>query len=322
MAIDFSALNTAPRLLLEADLKPIQGTRFQPTGFPDLGAAAYDGPDGRRMLLVESAQSMANRLETVCWDTTTNNWNKPLEGLPVIMVIDEKGKSLTNSVLEAHRINSPYILEGKDKTVFEMLKRELAGMEEGAVDIRKLAKVLLHLDANAVIHGVFLAKGDLAGGRLRLPRVLSAFIEAADVAVAQSGGVKNDHVQPGKGGEGRTAKEGFGNVPFSRDEYTSPNITAYFNIDLSQLRGFGLGVKVEQMLLAIMLYKIRRFLDEGMRLRTACDFDVVDLRVTRPQSFEVPSRVELEETLPTLIQAVAAEGAFAEPRVTTVTWRK
>ncbi len=317
MALDFSALKSAPRLLLEADLKPIQGTRFQPTGFPDLGAAAYDGPDGRRMLLVESAQSMANRLETVCWDSAGDTWNMPLKGLPVVKVIDEKGKPLTNSVLEAHRINSPYILEGKDKSVFEKLKKELAEMEEGAVDIRKLAKVLLHLDVNAVMHGVFLAKKDLAGGRLRLPRLMSAFIEAEDAAVAQSGGVKNDHVNP----SGDTAK-GFGNVPFSRDEYTSSHITAYFNIDLSQLRGFGLGEKVEQMLLAIMLYKIRRFLDEGMRLRTACDFDVKELRVTRPQSFVVPGRSELEAALPALIEAVAAEGLFAEPRVTTVTWRK
>lgn len=317
MTLDFTALNNAPRLLLEADLKPIQGTRFQPTGFPDLGAAVYDGPDGRRMLLVESAQSMANRLETVCWDTTADNWNEPLEGLPVIEVNDENGKPLTNSVLEAHRINSPYILEGKDKSVFDKLKKELADMEEGAVDIRKLARVLLHLDVNSLIHGVFLAKKELAGGRLRLPRTLSAFIEAGDAAVAQSGGVKNDHVNP----SGDTGK-GFGNVPFSRDEYTSPNITAYFNIDLSQLRGFGLGQKVEQMLLAVMLYKIRRLLDEGMRLRTACDFDVADLRVTRPQSLTLPDRAELESALPSLIQAVADEGLFAEPRVTTVIWRK
>jgi CRISPR-associated protein Csb1 len=317
MTIDFSEINTAPRLLLEAELKPLQGTRFQPTGFPDLGAARYDGPDGRPMLLVESAQSMANRLETVCWDKTSDAWIKPLEGLPVIKVIDENKKPLTNSVLEAHRINSPYILEGKDKSVFDKLKKELAEMEEGAVDIQKLAKVLLHIDTNAVIHGVFLAKKELAGGRLRLPRVLSAFIEAGDASVAQSGGVKNDHVNP----SGDTGK-GFGNVPFSRDEYTSPSITAYFNIDLSQLRGFSLGPKAEKMLLAIMLYKIRRFLDEGMRLRTACDFDLSSLRVTRPQTFVMPGRAELEEALPKLIQAVANEGLFAEPRVTTVTWRK
>ena len=317
MSLDFSTLANVPRLLIEADLKPIQGTRFQPTGFPDLGAARYDGPDGRQMLLVESAQSMANRLEMVCWDTATDDWCKPLAGLPVIKVVDEKGKALTNSVLEAHRINSPYILEGKDKSVFDTLKAELSDMEEGAVDIRKLAKILLRLDTNALIHGIFLAKKELSGGRLRLPRLISAFIEATDATVAQSGGVKNDHVNP----SGDTAK-GFGNVPFSRDEYSSHQITAYFNIDLSQLRGFGLGADTENLLLAIMFYKVRRFLDEGLRLRTACVFDLTELRVTRPYSFVLPDRTALEAALPDLIQAVANEEKFAEPRTTTVTWRK
>ena len=37
MTIDFGRLNDQPRLLMEAELEPIQGTRFQPTGFPDLG---------------------------------------------------------------------------------------------------------------------------------------------------------------------------------------------------------------------------------------------------------------------------------------------
>ena len=34
-------LPTSPRILLEATLVPLQGTRFQPTGFPDIGAATY-----------------------------------------------------------------------------------------------------------------------------------------------------------------------------------------------------------------------------------------------------------------------------------------
>src|SRR3546814_4294668 len=87
-------------------------------------------------------------------------------------------------------------------------------MDEGFVDLKKLAKVLLGLDVNTLLHGVFLAKKELAGGRLRLPRALSAFIEAKDSKVAASGGVKNDAVNP----SGDTAK-GFGNVPFSRDEF-------------------------------------------------------------------------------------------------------
>lgn len=317
MALDFAALSQSPRLLLEASLKPIQGSRFQPTGFPDLGAAVYDAPDGKRMLLVESAQSMANRLETVCWDQVNDDWVTPLKSLPVVKVVDAGGKPLTNSVLDAHRLNSPYILEGKDKTVFDLLKAELADMEEGAVDIRKLAGVLLANDTNALIHGVFLAKKELAGGRLRMPRVLSGFIEAKDVQVAQSGGVKNDLVNP----SGDTAK-GFGNVPFSRDEYTAPDIIAYFNLDLAQVRGFGLGKNVENLLTGMALYKIRSFLKHGLRLRTACDLDLVELRATRPEEFSPPETAALENALPGLIEAVAAEGRFAEPRVTTVTWSK
>ena len=83
---------------------------------------------------------------------------------------------------------------------------------------------------------------------MRLPRALSAFIEAEGVKVAASGGVKNDRVKSSKGGEGKTSSEGFGNVPYARDEYVAPKITAYFNLDLAQLRAFGLGEAATQML--------------------------------------------------------------------------
>ena len=58
----FAELTDAKRLLIEADLVPVQGDRFQPTGFADLGAATYQAADGTRMLLVESAQSVATHL--------------------------------------------------------------------------------------------------------------------------------------------------------------------------------------------------------------------------------------------------------------------
>src|SRR5690349_17401037 len=140
MPLDLSALKDAPRLLIEADLRPVQGTRFQPTGFPNLGHAVYEAPDGSgKMILVESAQSMANRLEAVCWDELADDWVAPLRGLPVVKVLDEAGAPLTNSVLEAHRLNSPYILEGKDRRVLDMLKSRLATMTEGRVNLRELA---------------------------------------------------------------------------------------------------------------------------------------------------------------------------------------
>ena len=318
MSLDLTPLHGEPRLLIEAVLKPVQGSRFQPTGFPNLGHAVYESPDGEgRIVLVESAQSMANRLEAVCWDEGADDWIAPLQGLPVVKVKDANGDPLTNSLLEAHRLNSPYILEGKDKSVLDMLKERLASMDEGRVDLRALARVLLKFDTNALLHGVFLAKKDLAGGRLRLPRSLSAFIEATNATVAASGGVKNDSVNP----SGDTAK-GFGNVPFARDEWVAEQITAYFNLDLRQIRAFGLGADVECLLIAMALFKIRRMLREGLRLRTACDLDVEEITVTRPAHFELPSLDDLEAELPGLIEAIGSQRLFGENRVLAVTYRK
>jgi CRISPR-associated protein Csb1 len=310
--MNLDALKNEPRLLMEVTLKPVQGTRFQPTGFPDLGAAAYTLANGSQMLLVESAQSMANRLETACWDGSAGDWVACLKGLPYVAVRDKAGRIITNSVLESHRLNSPYILEGKDKSFFGKLKAELGAMEKGPVNLSLLAQVLMKYDPNALIHGIFLAKSDLAGGRLRLPRALTAFIEASDVTVAATGGVKMDHVDPSG-----DAKKGFGHVPFHRDEYCG-KITAYFNLDLAQIRGYGLGKEAENLLVALALYKIRRFLADGLRLRTACDLqaDGAGLRTTRPTDFVAPSRQDIEAALPGLIDA--AQASFADPRVTDV----
>ncbi|MDE0226006.1 MAG: type I-U CRISPR-associated RAMP protein Csb1/Cas7u [Gammaproteobacteria bacterium] len=316
MSLDLSPLAGAPRLLLEAELRPVQGSRFQPTGFPNLGPAVYPTPDGSgQTVLVESAQSMANRLEAVCWDEAADDWVPALRGLPLVKVVDEQNQPKTNSVLEAHRLNSPYILEGKDKSVFDVLKSRLAEMETGRVDLRELALVLVQFDVNALLHGVFLAKKDLAGGRLRLPRALSAFIEASGARTVTSGGVKNDAVNP----SGDTAR-GFGNVPFSRDEYVAERIVAYFNLDLRQIRSFALGDEVDRLLIALALFKVQSFLAVGLRLRTACDLDVVSVRITRPATFTLPALDDLRADMPGLISAVAEREMFHEPRAVTVTF--
>ena len=300
---------------MEAKLKPLQGHRFQPTGFADLGPARYTLPDGTEMLLVESVQSVANRMEMACWDQAGDDLIGGLGGLPYIRVKKSDNGSLTNSVLEAHRINSPYILEGNDKKVFNMLKKDAAGMEAGPVDIRALAKLILKYDPNAVIHGLFLAKSDLAGGRLRLPRLLSSFIEASDVRVAESGGVKNDRVDP----SGDT-KQGFGNVPFHRTEFTAREIKAYFNLDLALLRGYGLGDDATNLLITLSLFKVCRFLSTGLRLRTACDLEVDgSLAVTRPAGFSIPKEGDLLAECTRLI--AKCKGLFADPAVTEVEWK-
>ena len=146
----------------------------------------------------------------------------------------------------------PSLLEGKDRSFFDHLKQELGAQEDGRPDLGLLARTLLRYDPNALIHGIFLAKKELAGGRLRLPRALSGFIEAAEVSPATSGGVKLDEVNP----SGDT-KKGFGHVPFSREEFTG-RITAFFNLDLVQLRSYALGQEAFRLLVALSLCKVLR----------------------------------------------------------------
>ena len=288
-----TALKKANRLLFTVPLRPLQGDRFQPTGFPSLGAASYQTKDGQK-LLVESAQSMANRLETTCWDVAAN---APVEALAGIshVTVNRLGKFLTDSMLEAHRINSPYLLAGEDRKFFDNLKAELGGLEAGPIDRKKLAEVLLKYDIGSLIHGVFLAKKELAGGRLRIARALSAFIEATGANVAASGGVKNDHVNP----SGDT-KAGFGNVPFARDEYVADRIDCHLNLDLAQIRGYGLSADAEQLLVLLALYRVRKLLDGDLRLRTACDLEPVDrdnIVATRPDKWKLPALTELETAI-------------------------
>lgn len=311
MNIDLSLLAHASRLLFEIPLRPLQGQRFQPTGFPGLGAATFQTASGAS-LLVESAQSMANRLELTSWDEATQDLKPELRGLSHVRVIrgdgnspEERERSLakrffTDTVTESHRLNSPYLLEGKDKTFFNTLKQNLGGLEAGPIDRRKLAETLLRYDIGSLLHGVFLAKKDLAGGRLRVARALSAFIEADGVRVAASGGVKNDHVNP----SGET-KSGFGNVPFARDEFTAERITLYVNLDLGQIRGYGLGADAERLLILLALYKLRLLLDGSLRLRTACDLEPAadNALATRPVGFPLPDAPALVADLKPAIEA-------------------
>ena len=317
--LDLSPLDGVSRLLMTVPLRPLQGDRFQPTGFPSLGAATYQTKEGPK-LLVESVQSMANRLETTCWDSATNKPVAVLDGISHVTVT-RKGEFLTDSMLEAHRLNSPYMLCSSDRAfVDSFLKDMRSGLgeklideNEGLISRNEFAKVVLKYDVGSLIHGVFFASNkvklhasakpsSIAGGRLRIARALSAFIEASNARVAANGGVKNDHVHPEKvSGE---LSELIGNVPFARDEYVAERIDCHINLDLAQIRGYGLGEQVERLLILLALYRVRKLLDGDLRLRTACDLEPLDrdnLVAARPAGFKLPSLGDLESAVKTAI---------------------
>lgn len=298
----------ARHFIAQVPLEPLHGSRFQPTGFPDIGAGVYRRPDGTRMLIVETAQSMANRLEAAV--TTPEGEIIPeLEGLSYVRArISGAATGTTTSLVEAHRLNSPWIMG--DRGFRENLRREL-GLGDGLnLDWRRVARVIFKYDANSLIHGVFLVAVDQ---RLKLARALSAYIEAENVEEVIYGGVKNERLDPtGKmiEPEYKEKSEFLGNVPFSRTEYVAGSITAHFSLDLGLLRSYGLGDDAYDLLAALALYKMRRWLDSGLRLRTACELRAPDgVRVIEPAGWTIPPEGELLKAVRKGIRA--CEGMMA-----------
>ncbi len=164
---------------------------------------------------------------------------------------------------------------------------------------------------------------NLEDGRVRLPRALTGFIEAEDVREAASGGVKNNPLDPtGKIRAKNYDKDVYSNVPYPRMEYTARRIVVYFNFDLALLNGYGLDADARELLIALGLYKIRRFISTGLRLRTACDLDLIpdsDIKVTSPKDFTLPAEAVLLEKVKTGIKACAEKNLFAQPAVTELT---
>lgn len=381
MPLDLSPLNTASRLLVEAELKVATGGggRFQPTGFPDLGPALYKGADGETdWLLVESPQSMANRLEVACWDEAVECYDEICNGIPFIRsTVSADGRiSTTSTPQESHRLASPYILDGAvsvtendamtTRKLWQLLKSDDAALGLGLQEdrpflLRNHAQRLFRIDPGCLLHGVWLStkvegagaqKKAICGGKVRFPRLLSACIEAKNPRQANYGGVKRERIFDQAESGTTDAESGFGSIPFPRTEYTSPEIRAYFSLDLQLLRTCALGTRTERVengttrrepshrqldqrqgnftddeafLIIWSMYKIQRFLDAGMTLRSGCAFQMNLLSTCKPSGFMWPSPGEISTDLAALREPlfplrVGDQDEWRRRNVTTVTW--
>jgi CRISPR-associated protein Csb1 len=290
--IDLSAFSGAFRLLITVPLKVADGTngRFQPTGFPDLGPALYKGirefeeNDGKHdtkkvqravnMLFSDTAAALGNWLEEVC--LSGEDYNADCRGIPYVRVLDGDGTGepkpfLTSSVREPHRLASPYVLSAKRDGGQETMKDWLRKPEQFSVNKQRpvrpwvLAQKLFTIDPGCILHGVFLEELD---GRLRLPRLLSGFIEAANPNQVNYGGVYRGEV---------SAKD---NIPFSKQEFTSDDIQASFILHLSTLFGHNLTDDQARFLILWSLYKVDNLLKRGLRLRSGCEFQKINILPT------------------------------------------
>ena len=263
------------RVLLSAELHLANGSFFQPTGFPDIGACIYTDGAGEPRCLVESEQSMANRLEAVCMKAP-GVWREPLaDKLPVIRVANKKNRLLATNLTEPHRVASSYVLEGSvnGTTLQDKLKKHLSIDDKTwPLDGReKLTQAVFALDPGAILHGFQFMQWEAVG--LRAARLLHARLEAvlADDGEIHYGLVKVDGIEPESSAAKKSNK---GQSIGAKARYVPKSIQATFEIDVLALRerslvpaSDGEGVTgnsgnqtARRFLLALALWKIYRFL--------------------------------------------------------------
>jgi len=271
------------RELYRVPMQPVAGSRFQPTGFPDIGAALFDRPVGedgwQQCLVLESAQSMANHLEAGAWEAGEDRPAPALAGLPYVRVVDEHGAYVTSSRTEAHRLASAFV---KDATLDgqgmrDVIRERLDLHDDTPLSPREIAGAVFAMDPMCLVHGVFFAETDKVWpGQPKIARALSAFVEAYDVKEVISGGVKRDDVRHSTKDAAGGAAEGYGSVPFHRSEYVARRIEASFVLDLDQIESYGLADPAAELLATAGRWEIRSLFDRGFRPRTGCDLEIED----------------------------------------------
>lgn len=290
-------IEQTPRLILDAALAPTAGSVFQPTGFPNLGAATFQRPGDPPGLLVESVQSMANHLEATGWDDTVHKPLAPLNGLPYVQVLAPDGDHLTSSREEPHRLAGAYVRDGRieDRKGTDWLVARLGLAKDRPLDWKTIYAAIFELDPLCLLHGVFFSEKGIHGNP-KVRRAITAVVEAGDVAPVVSGGLKRDDVSFTQA-EGRGAEAGYGFVPFDRTEYTARSITLTAVIDFAQIQGYGLDEDRTSLLVDVALWEVASLLSRPLRLRTMCDLDVETVRVRRPADLVLLGADEITERI-------------------------
>lgn len=325
-------------LVLRATLEPIAGDRFQPAGFPEIGHVIYKAPrkdkDGKptteNVCIVDSPASMANHLESVCQRSAHDlDLVDDLDGMPYIRCVTgdladgrlpgDQREVVVTSLTEGHRIASSYFLDGfqlnhegarSDAKLEADLIRRFGIILPGSSKAHPPAeqwwnvfRTIFEIDPNSLVHGVLFPQW-----QIKIPRVLTAHLEAFGAGRVDRSGVKFD----------RLGKTTSGQPIFAVDDVTAESIRATFVLDVSLIKSFGrkrgdrqlgLSEKQQEFLVALALWKIQKLLESPFRFRSGCHLKRVAF-----ESGGADAEIEVD------IRAAISAAGFGEPRVTDVFW--
>lgn len=164
-------------------------------------------------------------------------------------------------------------------------------------------KTIFRYDPNALVHGVLFPQW-----QIKIPRVLTAHLEAIGASRVDRSGVKFD----------RLGKTTSGQPIFAVDDATAREIRATFILDLALVRSLGrqngektlgLSEKQKEFLVTFALWKIQRLLASPFRFRSGCHLRSVSLK-------EGGSEVVLNAD----IRSAITQAKFAGQCITDVYW--
>lgn len=323
-------LRNLPRLVLTSNLQPCDGTLVQLPTFQDIGNSVYITPAGHQNGIIDTHGSVANRLEDAIWDSSKNRLIQCCANIPYVRAITPNGILVTSSVKESHRLNSPYIFNSKmdDGTQFE---DHLGGLLQSTSGrSQQYAKVFAQYDPLSLIHGTFMSfskKFIVNGSGIKVTRALSGFIEGINITPAEHGTQRQDQVHSaqkkadGSGGYG-VSKDGYGTLQASATLWSCEQIKASFFLDIDLLHSYALGDTFVDWAIALSLFKVMRFLDRGLRLRSKCILMTDDgyLTVTLPASMRGSYFDSIgmdQDVLSSLVEVLTMrlvdDGVFGEP---------
>lgn len=310
------------RLIIQATLEPVAGkTRFQPAGFPEIGHVIYNTPDNQKVCIVDSAASMANHLEKVCVQGFDLSLVDDLTGLPYVECVtgNNRDEVVVTSLSEGHRLASDYFLKGnrlvndtiEDKKFGELLRDDEFRLRNLDKKTHPLPAQWWHVfssifrfDPNSLVHGIlFPAMG------IKLPRVLTATLDAYGADRVATAGVKFD----------KLGKTNSGQPIFAKDEETASEIRATFTIDLSLIRSFGrddngLSAGQKQLILGFTLWKIGKLLGSSFRFRSECDLELIRIQINGDKSDVSALAINIRDLI--------NNAGFQDPRITKIYWNE
>jgi CRISPR-associated protein Csb1 len=251
----------------------------------------------------------------------------------------EKREVVVTSLTEGHRIASTYFLEGtsldgegipaassdsskgkkgKSKTnpatsgkfeekLIDEFGIVLPGSSRAHPPADKWWSVftkIFRYDPNALVHGVLFPQW-----QIKIPRVLTAHLEAFGASRVDRSGVKFD----------RLGKTTSGQPIFAVDDATAREIRATFILDTALVHSFGrkngndtvgLGDEQKNFLVALALWKIQRLLEVPFRFRSGCHLKCARLMDDKGQVV----------SLAVDIKSAISQSRFEEPCVTDLFW--